>query len=451
MTPSHRPACPRIVRALCALTLLAGPALAHAQLRLPTLNVPFAQRLGALDTGRLGEPVERVLGSDELLKLRGVRLALVEALLLRHGDVLVADPRGAPMVKREILAWSPGPAALAAAASAGLAVAREEAFDGALRLVVLRVPGEADTAATLAQLRALDPEGVYDFNHLYLGSGSGAGAITEPGAASAGSGGGAASGAAKPGAPKVGLVDSGIDAAHPVFRDARIVRWGCADVAHPSAHGTAVAALMVGKSARFHGAAPDATLYAADIYCDSATGGSADRIAGALAWLAREKVAVVNLSLVGPSNLVLERAVGAMVKDGYLLVAAVGNDGPAAPPLYPASYPGVIGVSGVDQRGRVLPEAARGPQVMFAAPGNNMVSAAIGVPAYKAVRGTSFASPLVAALLAGTMARPSPALAAAAVAALTQQATRPDRARVSNETGYGIVGAAFRVDPEGFR
>jgi subtilisin family serine protease len=235
-----------------------------------------------------------------------------------------------------------------------------------------------------------------------------------------------------------------------VFRDAAIRRWGCADVPHPSAHGTAVAALMVGRSARFSGVAPDASLYAADIYCDSATGGSAEKIAGALAWLSREKVPVINLSLVGPANQALERVVAAMVGGGHLLVAAVGNDGPAAPPLYPASYPGVIGVSAVDRQGRALPEAARGPQVMFAAPGNNMVSAAPGAPPYRQVRGTSFAAPLVAAMLAGSMARPDKALAAAAVAALAKQA-RGDGSTVSNETGYGVVGAAYRVDPSSFR
>ena len=458
---SYAPRSP-LFRALLVLALGAGSAMAHAQLRAPMLNLPLPQRLGPLDTGRLAEPGERLPGVDELRKLRGVRLAQVEALLLRHRDVLEADPRGAPVVRHEILAWSPSPAALALAATAGLMVARDAAFDGAARMVVLRVPGEADTAAMLAQLRALDPDGVYDFNHVYTGSSAGAMAdaanpAASPaaragldGAAKAAAGSGAGAGAAA-GAPKIGLVDSGVDGAHPVFRDAHIVRWGCADVAHPSDHGTAVAALMVGKSVRFRGVAPQATLYAADIYCDAATGGSADRIAGALAWLAREKVAVINLSLVGPPNQALERAVGAMLKSGTLLVAAVGNDGPAAPPLYPASYPGVIGVSGVDQRGRALPEAARGPQVMFAAPGNNMISAAIGAPAYKAVRGTSFASPLVAALLAGDLARPDPVLAAAALAALTKQATRAERASVSNETGYGVVGAAFRVDPEGFR
>jgi hypothetical protein len=445
MKPSHTRPRGMLLRTVLALTFMAGPACAHAQLRLPSINLPLPQRIGPLDTGRLDDSGERLLGSNELRKLRGLRLEQVGALLRRHGDVLEADPRGEPVVRREILAWSPSPAALAAAAAAGLQVEREQDFDGALRMVVLRVPRHADTAATLAQLRALDPDGVYDFNHIYTGSG------TVPDQPSAPAVRPAATVAPAAGAPKVGLVDSGVDGAHPVFRDASIQRWGCAGAAHPSAHGTAVAALMVGHSARFRGVAPEASLYAADIYCDSGTGGSADKIAGALAWLSREKVPVINLSLVGPPNQTLERVVGAMVQRGHLLVAAVGNDGPAAPPLYPASYPGVVGVSAVDRQGRALPEAARGPQVMFAAPGNNMVSASPGAPPYRPVRGTSFASPLVAALLAGSLPRPDKTLASAAVAALAKQASRGDGATVSNETGYGIVGAAFRVDPASFR
>ena len=79
------------------------------------------------------------------------------------------------------------------------------------------------------------------------------------------------------------------------------------------------------------------------------------------------------------------------------------------------------------------------------------ISAAPGSPAYRAVRGTSFAAPLVAALLAETMAGPDKARAAQAVAALAKQALRPDGSTVSNETGYGIVATAFRVDPASLR
>ncbi|WP_229507618.1 S8 family serine peptidase [Massilia sp. Dwa41.01b] len=352
--------------------------------------------------------------------LRALRLGQLETLLQRHPDLLEADPRGEPAVRGEILANSPSDAALRAAAGMGLVVARQERFEElGETLVTLRVPAGVSTASALERLRALDPAGSYDFNHIYTGSASG---MAPAGSASASAGVDAA--ASRPGAQRglaLGLVDSGVDVAHEVFAGSAIERHGCGGASHPAPHGTAVAALMVGESGRFRGAAPGARLYAADIYCDSPTGGSAATIADALGWMAKQKIGVINISLVGPANATLERVVAAMVGRGHLLVAAVGNDGPAAPPLYPASYPGVVGVTGVDARGRPLPEAGRGPQVMFAAPGSQMVSAAIGSPPYRQVRGTSFAAPLVAA--------------AGAVAAHARQAGGGARGRGAGEGG----------------
>ena len=125
----------------------------------------------------------------------------------------------------------------------------------------------------------------------------------------------------------------------------------------------------------------------------------------------------------------------------------------AAAPLYPASYPGVVGVSAVDKRGRVLPEAGRGKQVMFAAPGNNMLSANAGTPAYRQVRGTSFAAPIVAAMLADKHMVPDKIGAARALDALARQAAGNGEpgTTVSNDTGFGIVGQQFRIDPATLR
>jgi hypothetical protein len=419
-----------LVAAICLL----GVADASAQLRLPNLPLPQLPLNTPLlrDTGRL-------LDRTDLGNLATSRLEQVAGLLRQHRDALEADPRGEAVVRHEILAWSPSELGLAAARAAGLIIVGAEA--GA-STVVVRVPGQLDTTAMLARLRELDPDGVYDFNHIYTGS------AAQPAEQPAG---GAQPLPHAANALKVGLVDSGIAREHEVFERARITPWGCDGKDHPSAHGTAVAALMVGRSDRFRGVAPQAALYAADIYCDSATGGSASRIAAALDWLAREQVAVINLSLVGPPNQILERVVAGMVKRGHLLVAAVGNDGPAAPPLYPASYPGVVGVSGIDKRGQPLPEAARGPQVMFAAPGNQMVSAAIDSPPYRTVRGTSFASPIVAALLAGGLRQPSPAGAAQALAAAKKNAAGNASGVQNPEVGYGVLGATYRIDPSAFR
>jgi hypothetical protein len=420
---------------------------ASAQLRLPSLGLPPS--LGPLDN--LRRPVQQLADRIDLPDLRALRVDTVGKLLREHPEVLEADPRGEPVVRAQILAWSPSAAGLDAARTAGLRVLREEHFEElGQSLVVLGVPAGAATGALLERLRARDPDGHYDFNHIYTGSGAmgrpDAPAQSTPAAAT----GGAAAAAATAAATRIGLVDSGIDTGHAALRHAALQTWGCDGVAHPDAHGTAVAALMVGRDERFHGALPGARLFAADIYCASPAGGSAAQIAAALGWLAREQVPVINLSLVGPPNQALERMVAAMLARGHLLVAAVGNDGPAAPPLYPASYPGVVGVTAVDRRGQPLPEAARGPQVAFAAPGNHMVSASPGDPAYRPVRGTSYAAPIVAGLLAPTLPRPDRQQARDAVAALARQASGGS-ATVSNVLGYGIVGADLRVDPARLR
>ncbi|WEF30970.1 S8 family serine peptidase [Pseudoduganella chitinolytica] len=421
---------------IATLLLCGASAGAHAQLRLPSPNLPMPLPLPqGLDPELVRRPAARLLDTRIPGDLTGLRLEQVAQLLRRHADVVEADPGGQPAVRHEILASSPSAEGLARAAALGLKVLREQRLEELDQsIVVLAVPPGASTAALLAALRAADPDGSYDFNHLYSGSGMAAGM---PAAMPA-------SGAA------VGLVDSGVDTSHAALAGASIKRWGCSGAARPHTHGTAVAALLVGQAERFRGGAPDTPLYAADIYCDSPTGGSAEQIGAALAWLARERVGVINLSLVGPANETLRRVVAAMVGRGHLLVAAVGNDGPAAPPLYPASYPGVVGVSAVDRNGRPLPEAARGPQVMFAAPGSQMVSAAPGAPPYRQVRGTSFAAPLVAALLAPHLAHPDGASARAAVAQLARQAV-PGPVPEREAIGHGIVGAGLRVDPARLR
>ena len=84
----------------------------------------------------------------------------------------------------------------------------------------------------------------------------------------------------------------------------------------------------------------------------------------------------------------------------------------------------MVGVTGVDARGRVLAEAERGAQVKFAAPGADMVAARTGA-GYLRVRGTSFASPIVAGLLALTLPAPDTSAASEAVAALARSAQHP--------------------------
>ncbi|MDN3922788.1 S8 family serine peptidase [Roseateles violae] len=410
--------------ALLAVLLLLVSEAGLAQLRLPGL--PQLPNLPPRSDGLLRQRLEPLQAPLE--ELQGLRQRLSEQLLQRHPRELARDPAGELILRRQLLALpSSASARERLLALPEVRLLEETRLDGLdLGWLLLQV----DTAL-LPRLRALDPEGLYDYQHVYLGSGTVTNAADAPAAA------------APPPGP-VGLIDSGIDARHPALREIALERFGCAGATRPAAHGTAVASLLAGRDGGFRGALPGATLYAADAYCDAADGGSVQRIAQGLAWLVRERVGVINISLVGPPNQLLQRAVAAAQAKGHLIVAAVGNDGPAAPPLYPAAWPGVVAVTGVDRRRRALPEAGRGPHVMLAAPGSELL-AADGSGGYRPLRGTSFAAPLVAALLAAHLPRPDPAAAHEALARLQAEALDLGASGRDEIYGWGLVGESLRT------
>ena len=441
-------------KVLFAGLLLCVAAQAVAQLGLPTVRLPTLPPVGVPALPAVGLPpltgeAAAALGQLDSTSLRALRQQRIRELMRRHRDVLEADPNGAPIVRGELLAFSPPRASLELAIAAGYTVVRErELGELGARIVVLHAPD--DTARSLTRLQGIDPAGSYDFNHVYLPSGlpSGAAEPAAPPAAGATTAAAAPAPAPAPAsaAVRVGLIDDGVDAHHAALAAAKIHLHGCAGAALPALHGTAVASLLAGRAGHFQGAAPGAELYAADVFCGRPTGGAVDDVAEGFGWLMHEQVPVINVSLVGPPNRTLESVVAGAVARGYLIVAAVGNDGPAAPPLYPAAWPGVVGVTAVDARHRVLPEAERGPQVKFAAPGADM-AAARTPRGYALVRGTSFAAPIVAGLLAQTLHSPDKASAEEALTGLEQRALPLGAPRLDPSYGYGLVGADLAPTP----
>jgi hypothetical protein len=418
----------RLTRIVGAVIATGGAAVALAQVSLPGVPLP---RLPPVT-----DPVSGTLrtATSTLADARKLR---VRELLRNERATVEADPDGNPILRRQVGALSPTSAALERARAEGFTVLRTESLAGlGLTLVVLQAPEGLSTRRALRKLRELDPEGQYDYNHLYLESGAGqqAGAST------------VATPLSEPAKPatglRVGLIDSGIDETHPVLAGATIVRHGCNGALFSAPHGSAVASLLVGQGDGFLGMLPGATLLASDIFCGHG-GGSLALLAVELDWMAREKVAVVNISLVGAKSILLTGLVRAMTTRGFLLVAAVGNDGPSAPPLYPASYPDVVGVTGVDTDRRVLPEACRGEQVDFAAAGAGFEAAAVG-GGYEAMRGTSFATPIVAGLLARSLQSPDPVQAREAIAQLESVAFDLGNNGVDPTYGKGLVGQDFR-------
>ena len=392
-----------------------GVAPAQAQVLGPVQGLPNVQLPGARLPGL--DPVAPLHSVDDLLRgpLALTRKVQIDTLRRREPRRVDIDPHGAPVLRGEFLATGLSTAQRDAVQAAGFVVDRQTSADATLGLdfVVLHDTRDRRTSRALRALQRAAPGAAFTYQHLYLPAGEGDLARVATAAAPS---------SVAP-SQRVGLIDGGVDPGDPALAHARIERHGCT-TANPSRHGTAVAARLVAGDAD--------TLYAADLWCGDAVGGATSKLVDALAWMAREHVAVINISLVGPDNPVLARAVQAMIARGHVLVSAVGNDGPAAPPLYPAAYPDVIGVSGVDAHDRVLPEAGSGEQVDFCASG------VVG-SGRNALRGTSFAAPIVARKAARLLEAPRTGAAAQVQQQLIGEA-RPLGARGRDPRyGYGLL------------
>lgn len=357
-------------------------------------------------------------GASKLLQLRRMRLA---ALIHEFPTLLEKGEDGQPVRRGVVIAVDPDPLSLQLAARAGYRLVGDRFEPSlAIRTVTLAVPRGKSVRSALKQLAKVAPRLRADSDAIYEPAGGSLAPLSGMLAAAAGTGNGRT----------IGMVDGGV-ASHPSLAAAAIEQNGFAGDPKPTGHGTAVASLLVGHQGRFRGAATGARLYVADVYGGNRAAGSATAVVRALGWLAAHRPDVINISLVGPANSAVARAVQILRERGIAVVAAVGNDGPAAPPQFPASYPGVIAVTAVDGRGRALPEAGRADHLDFAAPGADMAAAFPG-SGYAKVRGTSFASPLVAARLA----------AAGSLAQVAAEA-RPGRGRV----GRGIVCGDCAIEP----
>lgn len=238
----------------CWLAMLAVGQPVSAQRALPSvggLANDVAQTVPPLSAAP-----DRVLqqAQGDLRQLRRLRL---DALVRARPRDLDRDADGAIVMRGQIVALAPRPAALQAAQSAGFVVAEQRRFDAlGLRVVVVRAPPGLATQQAMQRLRQLDPQGEYVYNHLYSESQAG-----EASAAQAPPVPAPVDGAA---AFRVGLIDSGVDPAHPALAGVQVKRWGCGGGAPAQLHGTAVASLLAGRAVMYGPIAR--TLYAADLY-----------------------------------------------------------------------------------------------------------------------------------------------------------------------------------------
>lgn len=383
---------------------------------------------GGEDRGSSGDregPAER---SDERAGSSGgsgERVPTYEAERYRDSFAIWRNERGERVRGGEVILVSTRKDVAERVAAIGYRILEDQKLN-AVGMRVLRIAvrdGETEEEV-IEELRAVDSKATATFNHIYEPAGA-----ALPFAATA------ASRARKRTKATIGLVDASVATSHAMLQDVTITqrRFGEAP-AKDGGHGTAVAS-------RLAQAAPGATIVAADVFTIELDGqhvASAFAVVSALDWLARKRIAVINLSLTGPENPVLERAVARLAAKGHVLVAAVGNEGPRGAPQYPAAYDNVIGVTAVDAERKVYKYANQGAYVDFAAEGVN-APAATSAASIEAVSGTSYAAPIVAAAFARRVSEPSPKLAKRALNALQREARDLGAPGRDPIYGFGLI------------
>lgn len=284
----------------------------------------------------------------------------------------------------------------------GMTVEREHSFPELGRtLLRLRVDPGVSLSQAAGLVREATADTAVDYNHLYelnaaASTEATAAAVTTPGPGSQSSP-----------AFTIGAIDSALDADHPALAGVRLEQrdFVAGDAVRPVEHGTAIASILVQESERLSGLVPE--LLVAGVFFErepDKVSATTESLIAALAWMVEREVDVVNMSFTGPPNQLLQVALEQTRQAGSRVVAAVGNNGPAGAPLYPAAYDGVIGVTAVDREERIYAYANRGRHVSFAARGVGVRVASTG-GGYAEQDGTSLAAARAAAIVAASLER----------------------------------------------
>ncbi len=239
---------------------------------------------------------------------------------------------------------------------------------------------------------------------------------------------------------RIGLVDGPLPESHSVLAGATIERHSFITqgvTPGPTDHALAVAAILVGGDGR--GLTASARLYVAEVMRlrdDEHVDTTVDGLVQGLDWLVQQRVDLINLSLGGPHNLVLDAAVQRLRDLDIPVIAAAGNGGPSADPVYPAALPGVIAVTAIDAERRLYRQANRGGYISFAAPGVDIWVPRGRDAAY--VSGTSYAAPYVTALLVLERQRLPTSTWSERLQALIDSAVDLGEPGRDNQFGYGL-------------
>jgi len=328
------------------------------------------------------------------------------------------DRRGHERIREEVLMVA-DTTAIGAVRAAGYFIVEERTLDALGEILArIRVRTGVSVDQTIQELQALAPQASIAPHDIFRPSADTAENIAvRTGTTDV------------PSQAHVGIVDTGADDSLASLKNAVVEQQGFVDGSYvPRMHGTVVAEIA---------ALAGAHVSVADVFGvddDKRLVAPAAAIAGAINWLLVRRVRVINISIEGPDNLVLAHVIERALAKDVAIVAAAGNGGPAAKPVFPAAYPGVVAVTAVDEHGQVYRRANRGDYIAFAARGVR-ISTKWQASSSKTLSGTSFASPIVATILAQRLATTSEQHISDVVATLRNEAR--DLGAPGRDTTYG--------------
>ena len=203
---------------------------------------------------------------------------------------------------------------------------------------------------------------------------------------------------------RLGMIDGAVDINHPALKGQQIEFKSFHKDGRgpgPEDHGTAVAAIMIGKP-EWGGLLPGASLKAGNMFEKKETGqvvGSSIGLIKSIEWMIQSKVHAVNMSVAGADNKVVSAAIEKGKEKGLIFVAAAGNWGQKGnKPAYPAAYKRVFAVTALNEQKLVYSHANSGKYIDFAAPGVKVWTAVPGGGRYQS--GTSMAAPFITVMIA---------------------------------------------------
>lgn len=210
----------------------------------------------------------------------------------------------------------------------------------------------------------------------------------------------------------VAVIDSGVRATHvdltgQVLPGTDFVHGGNGQRdTSDDGHGTAIASIIAGHghgpgdADGIKGLAPGAKILPVGV--DPGKGDTDTVLSQAIHYAVDHGASVINMSLGGPGvpSTLIERAVGYAEAHNVVVVACSGNTGTAEDD-YPASFPGVVSVGGVDQNGNLWSGSTSSSHLTVTAPATGIVSDSNGsdTQMYKA-DGTSYSAAYVSAIAA---------------------------------------------------